>query len=124
MTARTMAHSTGRLANGDSAQSSARTWSTGVLLITLSLILAGLCCLAFAVWLPTDRERYQDYQAAEPCLAHATAQKDCLSSQPFTVTKTGSEEVKGGRRYEQVWRTTTSGGELWTSRTRGRFSSS
>jgi hypothetical protein len=62
----------------------------GVLLILLSLIPAVLCYVAFAAWLPSDRERYRDYQAAEPCPAHAKVQveSDCLSTWRFTVVKT------------------------------------
>ncbi|WP_326610877.1 hypothetical protein OIE62_20570 [Streptomyces scopuliridis] len=68
----------------------------GVLLILLSLIPAVLCYVAFAVWLPSDRERYRDYQAAEPCPAHATPQveSNCLSTWRFTVVKT---VIKGGK---------------------------
>ncbi|MFD6495163.1 hypothetical protein [Streptomyces sp. NPDC060188] len=39
----------------------------GALLILLSLVSAVLCHFVFAVWLPSDRERYRDYEAAEPC---------------------------------------------------------
>jgi hypothetical protein len=83
---------------------------TGVLLILLSVISAVLCHVVFATWLPSDRERYRDYQAAEPCPAHATAQvvKDCLSTWHFTVVKT---VVKGGRNGE--YKATLKGDDAW-----------
>ncbi|WP_405797866.1 hypothetical protein [Streptomyces sp. NBC_01506] len=68
----------------------------GGLLVLLSVVPAVLCYIAFAVWLPTDRERYQDHQAAEPCPTRATEQvkRDCVSTWHFTVVKT---VVKSGK---------------------------
>lgn len=62
----------------------------GALLILLSLVSAVLCHFVFAVWLPSDRERYRDYEAAEPCPVRVGAQEatDCLSTWRFTVVKT------------------------------------
>ncbi|MEU6663056.1 hypothetical protein [Streptomyces sp. NPDC046821] len=64
----------------------------GVLLIVVSVISAALCYLAFTQWLPSDRERFRDFQAARPCPAHATdqvrAETDCLGTWQYTVEKT------------------------------------
>jgi hypothetical protein len=83
---------------------------TGVLLILVSLTSAVLCYVAFAVWLPSGRERYRDYRAAEPCPAHATAQvkKDCLSTWHYTVVKT---VVESGKSSE--YRATLKGTDSW-----------
>ncbi|MGW3122234.1 hypothetical protein ACWDBW_34750 [Streptomyces sp. NPDC001107] len=90
-----------------------RTRLLGALLILLSLIAAVLCFLAFAEWLPSDGERYRDYQAAEPCLAHATeqvrAETDCLSTWRYTVEKT---VVKSGGK-SSTYRATLRGGASW-----------
>ncbi|WP_371797022.1 hypothetical protein [Streptomyces sp. NBC_01718] len=104
-TARARAHSTGRLPgkNGADQRSPGRARIMGVLLILLSLIPAVLCYVAFASWLPSDREHYREYRAAEPCPAHATAQlkSDCLSTRRFTVMKT---VIKTGKTstYEAI----------------------
>lgn len=84
----------------------------GVLLILLSLIPAVLCYFAFAAWLPSDRDRYRDYLASEPCPARATgvqAASDCLSSWRFTVVKTVVENgkpssYKATLKDEESWR--------------------
>ncbi|MEU6330456.1 hypothetical protein ABZ851_24730 [Streptomyces sp. NPDC047049] len=83
----------------------------GVLLILLSLIPAAFCFVAFAAWLPADRERYRDYRAAEFCPAPATAQgaTDCLSTRPFTVVKTVIKTGKNSTyeatlKDEDFWR--------------------
>lgn len=90
-----------------------RTRFLGVLLILLSLISAVLCFLAFAAWLPSDGERYRDYQAAEPCPAQATehvrAEKDCLSTWRYVVEKT---VVKSGGK-NSTYRATLKGGASW-----------
>ncbi len=97
-TARARAHSTGGppSKDGTDRRSPGRARFMGVLLILLSLIPAAACYLVFSWWLPSDRERYRDYQAAEPCPAHATAQvgSDCLSTWRFTVVKT---VIKSGK---------------------------
>ncbi|MFG2522817.1 hypothetical protein [Streptomyces sp. NPDC048527] len=83
----------------------------GVLLILLALIPAVLCYIAFAWWLPSDRDRYRDYRAAEPCPARATAQvrKDCLSTWHFTVVKT---VIKSGGRTS-TYKATLKDGDSW-----------
>ncbi|WP_438303211.1 hypothetical protein ACSHXN_14480 [Streptomyces sp. HUAS TT11] len=82
----------------------------GVLLILSSLIPAVLSYLVFATWLPSDRERYRDYQAAEPCPAHATAQaaRGCLSTWHFTVVTTVDKSGKPSK-YEA----TLKGADSW-----------
>ncbi|MFF8787308.1 hypothetical protein [Streptomyces sp. NPDC015125] len=119
-TARARVHGTGGLPGKDGAgrQSPGRARFMGVLLILLSLIPAALCYVSFAAWLPADRALYRDYQAAEPCPAHATVQaaSDCLSTWPFTVVKT---VVKTGRnstyeatlKDEDSWRGVVSFGD-------------
>jgi hypothetical protein len=83
----------------------------GVLLILLSLIPAVLCYIVFAAWLPSDGERYRDYQASQPCPAHATAHvaSNCLSTWPFTVVKTvnrtgRSSTYEATLKDEDSWR--------------------
>ncbi|MFI9810456.1 hypothetical protein ACIHEJ_40380 [Streptomyces sp. NPDC052301] len=82
----------------------------GALLILLSVIAAALCFIAFAEWLPSDRGRFRDYQAAQPCPAHATEQvrveKDCLSTWRYTVVET---VVKSGGK-SSTYRATLKGG--------------
>lgn len=98
-TARARAHGTGGPPGTDGAgrRSPGRARFMGGLLILLSLISAAFCYVAFAGWLPADRERYRDYRAAEPCPASARLQvaSECLSTWPFTVVKT---VVKNGGR--------------------------
>lgn len=94
MAVRPMAHSTGGPAkkNGAGRQPPGGTRFVSALLILLSLTLAVLCYLAFAVWLPSEGAHYRDYQSAEPCPAHtaarARARGDCLSTLRLTVVKT------------------------------------
>jgi len=87
-----------------------RTRFLGSLLVLLSLIAAALCFFAFATWLPSDRVRHRDFQAAEPCPAHATeqvrAEKDCLSTWQYTVEKT----VVKSRGKGSTYRATLNGG--------------
>ncbi|MFG2531452.1 hypothetical protein [Streptomyces sp. NPDC048516] len=90
----------------------------GVLLILLSLIPAEFCYVAFAAWLPADRELYRDYQAAEPCPARATLQvaSDCLTTWPFTVVKTVVKTGKNATyeatlKDEDSWRGVVSFGD-------------
>ncbi|MFG2950811.1 hypothetical protein [Streptomyces adustus] len=103
-TTRAKAHSGGGLPGkgGADRRSPGRVRFVGVLLILLSLISAVLCYVAFAVWLPSDRERYRDYQAAEPCPAHTTVpvESDCLSTWQFTVVKTVVKSSGKSSRYE------------------------
>ncbi|MFB7743314.1 hypothetical protein ACWC9H_12340 [Streptomyces sp. NPDC001251] len=72
---------------------------TGVGLVVLAGVWAVLSCLMFTVWAPGEQTQYEDYRAAEPCAAGATAAevaaKDCLVTWHFTVTKT--EAVPSGR---------------------------
>ncbi|MFJ1651045.1 hypothetical protein ACIOC2_06375 [Streptomyces sp. NPDC088337] len=82
-----------------------------MLLILLSSTLAVLCYLAFTAWLPSNREQLQDYRAAEPCPAQATAQvqEDCLSTGQITVVKTEetgtrSKTYKATLKNEGSWR--------------------
>ncbi|WP_406104473.1 hypothetical protein OG698_20050 [Streptomyces sp. NBC_01003] len=93
-------------------QSPGRTRAVGVLLILVSLISAVLCYIAFAWWLPSDRDRYRDYVAAELCPARATAQvqKDCLSTWHFTVVKT---VIKSGGK-SSTYTATLKDGNSWT----------
>ncbi|SDC96729.1 hypothetical protein [Streptomyces prasinopilosus] len=104
MNERVRAHGADRSPGGDGAgrRSAGRTRFVGVLLITLSLVSAVLCCVAFAVWLPSDRERYRDYRAAEPCSARATgqAESDCLRTWRFTIVKTVVENGGKSSSYE------------------------
>lgn len=96
---------------GARRRSPGRTRFTGVLLILLALISAVLCYIAFARWLPSDRDRYRDYVAAEPCPARATAQvrKDCLSTWHFTVVKTVIK--RGGK--SSTYTATLKDGDSW-----------
>ncbi|WP_432174600.1 hypothetical protein [Streptomyces sp. Tue6028] len=77
---------------------------TGVALIVLSLMGTVLSYLAFTVWVPGQQDRYEHYQAAEPCPTQATPQevaaKDCLTTWHFTVTKTESTFTGKVREYE------------------------
>lgn len=121
-TARARAHGTGRPPGKDGAgrRSPGRARFMGALLILLSLIPAALCYIAFATWLPADRDLYRDYRAAEPCPTGATlrAGSDCLSTWPFTVVKTAVNN--GGRNptYEATlkdegsWRGVVNFGDL------------
>ncbi|WP_329118083.1 hypothetical protein [Streptomyces sp. NBC_01465] len=121
-TTRARAHSTGStLLSGGGADlrppGSAR--SMGVLLILLSMALAVGCYAAFAWWLPSDRERYQDYRAAAACTSRAgeQEQKDCLSTFHFTVEKTVNKSEGKTSTYEATltgqdsWRGTVSFGD-------------
>lgn len=80
----------------------------GVLLILVSLISAVLCYIAFSWWLPSDRDRYRDYVAAEPCPARATA-TDCLSTWHLTVVK---REIKDAGRTT-TYKATLKGEDAW-----------
>ncbi|WP_405677383.1 hypothetical protein OG292_22980 [Streptomyces sp. NBC_01511] len=95
-TAQASTDSKGRLPGKGGGGRPGRVRGVGVLLILLSLVPAVLCYLAFAVWLPSDGERYRDHQAAEPCPARATgaAERDCVSTWQFTVVKT---VIKSGK---------------------------
>ncbi|WP_329455661.1 hypothetical protein [Streptomyces sp. NBC_01497] len=104
MSARARAHSTGRPPSKGSTgrQSPGRTRFIGILLILLSLISVVACCLTFALWLPNDRDHYDDYRAARACPAHPTARvrKNCLSTWHFAVVKTATENAGKTRRHE------------------------
>ncbi|WP_329570955.1 hypothetical protein [Streptomyces sp. NBC_01361] len=90
----------GRLDKGGARRRSpGRIRSTGVLLILLALISAVLCYIAFSWWLPSDRDRYRDYVAAEPCPARATA-TDCLSTWHLTVVKAVIKNVGKASSYK------------------------
>ncbi|MFF0111201.1 hypothetical protein [Streptomyces prasinus] len=108
MNVRVKAHSADGLPgkDGTGRRSPGRTRFTGVLLIMLSLISAMLCHLSFTVWLPSDRERYRDYRAAEPCPARAAeqAESDCLSTWRLTVVKTVVESGGKNSSYEATLR--------------------
>ncbi|MFD3564174.1 hypothetical protein ACFWVU_31630 [Streptomyces sp. NPDC058686] len=80
----------------------------GVLLILLALIPAVLCYIAFSWWLPSDRDRYRDYVAAEPCPAGATA-TSCLSTWHLTVVK---KEIKSTGRTT-TYKATLKDGDSW-----------
>ncbi|MFB7757983.1 hypothetical protein ACFC18_51850 [Streptomyces sp. NPDC056121] len=93
---------------GARRQSPGRTRAVGVLLILLALISAVLCYIAFVRWLPSDRDRYRDYVAAEPCPARATA-TDCLSTWHLTVVK---REIKNAGRTS-TYKATLKDGDSW-----------
>lgn len=113
--ARATAQSAGRAPKkrGAGRLSPGRTRLLGALLILLSLVAAVLCYLVFTAWLPSDRERYRDYQAAEPCPAHATeqvrAEQDCLSIWRYVVEKT---VIKDGGK-SSTYQATLKGGASW-----------
>ncbi|MCX4643600.1 hypothetical protein [Streptomyces sp. NBC_01446] len=111
--ARATAQSVGGLPGKGGARRRTPGWTRfmGVLLILLALISAVLCYIAFSWWLPSDRDRYRDYVAAEPCPARATAQmrKDCLSTWHFTVVKT---VIKNGGRTS-TYKATLKDGHSW-----------
>ncbi|MFI0355907.1 hypothetical protein [Actinomadura sp. 9N407] len=88
---------------------------SGVLLILLSLIPAAGCYAAFTWWIPHDKARYQDYQAAQACPPRETEQRppDCLSTRHFTVLKIevkprSNKTILAG---ENSWRGTVSFGD-------------
>ncbi|MFD7668731.1 hypothetical protein [Streptomyces sp. NPDC059788] len=68
----------------------------GAWLVVSALLPVLGCYFMFAVLLPTDVRRYEEYVAAEPCPAHTAARQfeDCLREVAFTVDAT---EVHGGR---------------------------
>ncbi|MBO1333161.1 hypothetical protein J3486_18180 [Streptomyces sp. VRA16 Mangrove soil] len=72
-----------------------------------------LCCLAFTVWLPHDRERYQDYRASGPCPAHVTVREqratDCRFSWRYTVVKAVTDH--GGKTDH--YKVTVTDGDGW-----------
>lgn len=115
MTIRATAHKAGSLPskNGGGRRSPGRTRLAGVLLILLSLVLAAACYVAFAWWLPSDRERYQDYRAAEQCSLREMRQDrtDCLSTWQLTVVKTAVDKPVGRGRAEEA--TLTYGTSWW-----------
>ncbi|MFE6808183.1 hypothetical protein ACFVEN_42040 [Streptomyces sp. NPDC057681] len=94
--------------DGARRRSPGRIRSTGVLLILLALISAVLCYIAFSWWLPSDRDRYRDYVAAEPCPDRATA-TDCLSTWHLTVVK---REIKNAGRTS-TYKATLKDGDSW-----------
>ncbi|MFI6872458.1 hypothetical protein ACIBL6_03345 [Streptomyces sp. NPDC050400] len=110
MTTRTRAtaQSTRPKKNGADRRSAGRVRSTGVALILVSLVAAVLSALAFAVWLPHDRERYQAYGAAPSCQAHAP-RLDCLSVWHLTVVDVVDKSSGKSSRYEA----TLKDGEAW-----------
>ncbi|MEV6008204.1 hypothetical protein AB0M29_15450 [Streptomyces sp. NPDC051976] len=90
-----------------------------MLLILLSLVSAAACYVTFAWWLPSDRERYQDYRAAEQCSLREMRQDrtDCLSTWQLTVVKTTVDKPAGKGHvdeatltYRTSWRGTVSFG--------------
>ncbi|MFJ8824852.1 hypothetical protein ACIREE_24095 [Streptomyces sp. NPDC102467] len=97
---------------GKGRRSTGRVRFTGVLLILAAVISVVLCWLAFTAWLPSDRDRYQDYRAAEPCPARATEQErartDCLGSRPFTVVRTVIKDGGRNATYEATLKDGTS----------------
>ncbi|MER7578299.1 hypothetical protein ABTY03_42515, partial [Streptomyces sp. NPDC126514] len=80
----------------------------GVLLILVSVASAVLCYIAFSWWLPSDRDRYRDYVAAERCPVGATA-TNCLSTWHLTVVK---KEIKSTGRTS-TYKATLKDGDSW-----------
>ncbi|MFM9456400.1 hypothetical protein [Streptomyces europaeiscabiei] len=82
----------------------------GATLLTLSLAPLLACILVFAVWLPQDMNRYEEYGAAEPCGADAPAKEweDCLRTVSFTVDSTRNTSSRNGG-----YRAALSGAPLW-----------
>ncbi|MFF4324375.1 hypothetical protein [Streptomyces sp. NPDC001568] len=77
----------------------------------LCLIPALGCQLVFGVWLPHDIKRHQDYVAAVPCAADATAKdgEDCLRTVSFTVERaTNNPGMRSGG-----YKVTLSGTPFW-----------
>ncbi|MEW2623954.1 hypothetical protein [Streptomyces sp. NPDC048106] len=68
----------------------ARGLLAGAALIVLSLAAALACSLVFTAWLPGDRARYREYEAAEACPARTVVPRseDCLRKVAFTVEST------------------------------------
>ncbi|WP_307835433.1 hypothetical protein [Streptomyces adelaidensis] len=81
-------------------------------LLLMSLAPALACFYVFAVWMPSDMARYQDYRGAERCAAGtpaAQAWEDCLRTASFTVDSTKLKQGGNGGRY----RATLSGAPFW-----------
>lgn len=121
MAIRATAHKAGSLPGKDATgrRSPGRTRWAGAVLILLSVVSAAGCYLAFAWWLPSDRERYQDYRAAGQCSVRDVRQgrTDCLSTWQLTVVKTAVDKPAGKGldeeatlTYRKSWRGTVSFG--------------
>ncbi|MEV6192030.1 hypothetical protein AB0M19_06470 [Streptomyces sp. NPDC051920] len=120
-TARARAHTTGRMPGKDGADPGlpGRARLTGLLLILASLIPAAACYLVFSWWLPSDRDRYDDYRAAEACSSRASdqGQTDCLSTWHLVVEKTVNKTSGRSASYKATltdgdsWRATVSFGD-------------
>ncbi|UUU22248.1 hypothetical protein [Streptomyces sp. DSM 40750] len=82
----------------------------GVSLLILSLAPALACFFVFAVWLPSDMERYRDYGEAESCATGAPTEEweDCLRTASFTVDSTKITQSRSGS-----YRATLSGAPFW-----------